>query len=58
MRHTEQSVDVVTVTPLVLLPLKLEDNIISMGISCVCYTYNAFTRQKFQTSCVDMAGCG
>jgi hypothetical protein len=26
------------VTPLVLLPLKLEHNIISIGISCVCYT--------------------
>jgi hypothetical protein len=27
-----------TVTPLVLLPLKLEHNIISIGISCDCYT--------------------
>jgi hypothetical protein len=27
-----------TVTPLVLLPLKLEHNIISIAISCVCYT--------------------
>jgi hypothetical protein len=26
------------VTPLVLLPIKLEHNIISIGISCVCYT--------------------
>jgi hypothetical protein len=26
------------VTPLVLLLLKLEHNIISMGISCVCHT--------------------
>jgi hypothetical protein len=26
------------VTPLVLLPLKLEHGIISIGISCVCYT--------------------
>jgi hypothetical protein len=26
------------VTPLVLLPLKLEHDIISIGISCVCYT--------------------
>jgi hypothetical protein len=25
-------------TPLVLLPLKLEHNIISIGISCVCHT--------------------
>jgi hypothetical protein len=28
----------IIVTPLVLLPLKLEHNIISIGISCVCYT--------------------
>jgi hypothetical protein len=27
-----------TVTPLVLLPLKLEHNIISIDISCVCHT--------------------
>jgi hypothetical protein len=26
------------VTPLVLLPLKLEHDIISIGISCVCHT--------------------
>jgi hypothetical protein len=26
------------VTPLVLLPLKLEHNIINIGISCVCHT--------------------
>jgi hypothetical protein len=26
------------VTPLVLLSLKLEHNIMCMGISCVCYT--------------------
>jgi hypothetical protein len=26
------------VTPLVLLSLKLEHNIMSIGISCVCYT--------------------
>jgi hypothetical protein len=28
----------IIVTPLVLLPLKLEHNIISIGISCVCHT--------------------
>jgi hypothetical protein len=43
------------VTPLVLLLLKLEHNIISIGIPYVCYTLSAFTRQKFQTSCTDMA---
>jgi hypothetical protein len=30
--------DIANVTPLVLLPLKLEHNIISIGISCVYYT--------------------
>jgi hypothetical protein len=29
---------IVFVTPLVLLSLKLEHNIMSIGISCVCYT--------------------
>jgi hypothetical protein len=43
------------VTPLVLLLLKLEHNIISIDISCVCHTWSAFTRQKFQTSCIDVA---
>jgi hypothetical protein len=42
------------VTPLLLLSLKLEQNIMSIGISCVCYTWSAFTRQKFQTSCIDV----
>jgi hypothetical protein len=27
-----------TITPLVLLPLKLEHNIMSISISCDCYT--------------------
>jgi hypothetical protein len=45
------------VTPLVLLLLKLEHNIISIGISCVCHTSSAFNRQKFQTSCIDMTFC-
>jgi hypothetical protein len=43
------------VTPLVLLSLNLEHNIISIGISCVCHTLSAFTRQKFQISCIDVA---
>jgi hypothetical protein len=42
------------VTPLVLLSLKLEHNIIRIGISCVCHTLSAFTRQKFQISCIDV----
>jgi hypothetical protein len=29
---------IIFVTPLVLLSVKLEHNIISIGISCVCYT--------------------
>jgi hypothetical protein len=33
---------------------QVEHNIMSISLSCVCYTYNAFTRQKFQTSCIDM----
>jgi hypothetical protein len=32
------------VTPLVLQALKLEHNIMCINISCVCHTYNAFTR--------------
>jgi hypothetical protein len=46
------------VTPLVLLPLKFEHNIISISISCDCYTYNAFTRQKFQMRCIDVTCYG
>jgi hypothetical protein len=42
------------VTPLVLLLLKLEHNVISISIPYVFYTYSAFTRQKFQTSCTDV----
>jgi hypothetical protein len=41
-------VAVALVTPLVLLILKLEHNIISISITCDCHTSNAFTRQKFQ----------
>jgi hypothetical protein len=52
----QMKLEVMAVTPLVLLPLKLKHNIMSISISCVCYTYNAFTRQKFQTSCVDEVG--
>jgi hypothetical protein len=33
-----QKCDIYTVTPLVSLSLKLEHNIMSIGISCVCYT--------------------
>jgi hypothetical protein len=32
------ALDLAVVTPLVLLSLKLEHNIIIIGISCVCYT--------------------
>jgi hypothetical protein len=36
--NSNPSLNTDLVTPLVLLPLKLEHNIISIGISCVCHT--------------------